>query len=169
MWFVLFLMTDNMKQCLLISVLPGLLALVLSCGQDKNRVDSNPAPAASTYSVASPRKEIIAQNVLAAQLAPHDQFEAKTTFAPNEPIPASLYLAASAYVERRRIFAFLVSNEAVVEQQSIAVGANEEREAFDFQFVKTPRPSGTYQIRLVEIARSHGKPVLLARLFLNVE
>jgi hypothetical protein len=119
--------------------------------------------------VASPRKEIIAQNVLAAQLAPHHELEAKTTFAPTESIQASLYLTNSSHIEPRRISAFLVRDESVVEEQSIAAGSDETRQEFDFRFAKTPRPLGAYQIKFVEIARSNGKPVLLARLFLNVE
>jgi hypothetical protein len=62
-----------------------------------------------------------------------------------------------------------VRDEAIVEEQSIAAGADEKRQEFDFHFAKTPRPLGAYQIKFVEIARSNGKPVLLARLFLNVE
>ena len=119
--------------------------------------------------MASQRKEIIAQNVLAAQLALHHEFEARTSFAPTEAIPASLYLTESSYVEPRRISAFLICEESVVEEESIFVSATEKRQAFDFRFNKTPRPVGVYQIRFVEIARSNGKPVLLARLFLNVE
>jgi hypothetical protein len=38
-----------------------------------------------------------------------------------------------------------------------------------FVLIRTPRPPGAYQIKFVEIARSNGTPVLLARLFLNVE
>ena len=158
-----------MRRCLVILVLLGLINVTVGCCKDQSIVNSKPAEPGITDNVASPRKEIFARNVLSAQLAAHDQFEARTTFAPNEPIPASLFLASSGYVEPRRVSAFLISGEAVIEQQSIAVSANEEREEFDFRFVKTPRPSGNYQIRLVEIARSNGKPVLLARLFLNVE
>jgi hypothetical protein len=153
-----------MNQCLVI--LFAVLTLGVSCGSG---VDSkSPAPA-STYNVASPRKEIIAQNVLAAQLAPHYELEAKTSFAPTESIQASLYLTNSSHVEPRRISAFLVRDEAVVEEQSIAAGPDDKRHEFDFRFAKTPRPLGAYQIKFVEIARSNGKPVLLARLFLNVE
>jgi hypothetical protein len=158
-----------MKRCLIISALPGLLALVVTCSDDQGRFNSKPAPAANIYSVAPLRKEVIAQRVLAVQLAPHDQFEATNMFAQNEPIPASLYLASSGYVEPRRILAFLISDEAIVEQQSISIRADDRQEEFDFRFTKTPRPPGTYQIRLVEIARSNAKPVLLARLFLTVE
>jgi hypothetical protein len=154
----------NMNQWLVI--LLALLTLTVSCG---SRVDSkSPAPGI-TYDVASPRKEIIAQNVLAAQLAPHHELEARTTFAPTESIQASLYLSNSSHIEPRRISAFLVRDEAVVEEQSIAAGADEGRQEFDFRFAKTPRPQGAYQIKFVEIARSNGRPVLLARLFLNVE
>ena len=153
-----------MNQCLVILV--ALLTLTISCG---GRANSKSPAAASTYNVASPRKEIIAQNVLAAQLAPHHELEAKTTFAPTESIQASLYLTDSSHVEPRRIAAFLVRDEAVVEEQSIAAGPEETRQEFDFRFAKTPRPLGAYQIKFVEIVRSKGKPVLLARLFLNVE
>jgi len=158
-----------MRQHLVISVLLGLLVLTLSCGNHQSPVDSKPAGPASDYNVASPNREIIAQNVLAVQLAPHHEFESKTTFAPTEPIQASLYLTNSAHIEPRRISAFLVRDEALVEEQSIAVGANEKRQDFDFRFAKMPRPLGTYRIKFVEIARSNGKPVLLAQLFLNVE
>ena len=142
------------------------ITLTVGC---TSRVDSKSHAPRTTYNVSSPRKEIIAQNVLAAQLAPHHELEAKTTFAPTESIQASLYLTGSTHVEPRRISAFLVRDEAVVEEQSIAAGADEKRQDFDFRFAKTPRPAGAYQIKFVEIARSNGKPVLLARLFLNVE
>ena len=158
-----------MKELMAISGLLGLLALTLSCGKDHSLVDSQPPSQESNRTVPSVRKEIIAQNVLAAQLAPHHEFEAKTTFAATEPIPASLCLTNSSYVEPRRISAFLVRDEAVVEEHSIAVSADEKRQDFDFRFAKKPRPAGMYQIKFVEIARSNGKPVLLARLFLNVE
>jgi len=147
-------------------ILFALLTFTVSCG---GRVDSKSHASGDTYKVASPRKEIIAQNVLAAQLAPHHELEAKTTFAPTESIQASLYLTISTHVEPRRISAFLVRDESVVEEQSIAAGADERRQDFDFRFAKTPRPAGAYQIKFVEIARSNGKPILLARLFLNVE
>ena len=158
-----------MKECLVIPVLLGWLALTVSCRKNHSVVDSKPDGPATNPNVASPRKEIIAQNVLAVQLAAHHEFEDKTTFAPTEPIQASLYLTSSSHVEPRRISAFLVRDEAIVEEQSIAVSANEDRQEFDFRFAKTPRPLGMYQIKFVEIARSNGKPVLLARLFLNVE
>ena len=149
-----------------LTILLALLTLTVSCG---SRVDlKSPAPRRA-YNVASPRKEIIAQNVLAAQLAPHHELEDKATFAPTESIQASLYLTSSSHDEPRRISAFLVRDEAVVEEQSIAAGADEKRQDFDFRFAKTPRPAGAYQIKFVEIARSNGKPILLARLFLNVE
>lgn len=157
-----------MRQSLVISALLGFMALTLTCGRDQTRVDSRPDQPLANYN-ASPRKEIIAQHVLAVQLAPHYEVEAKTTFAPTEPILASLYLTESSDVESRRIFAFLVSDEAVVEEQSIALSTSDERREFDFRFTKTPRPLGSYQIRFVQIARSNAKPVLLARLFLNVE
>lgn len=158
-----------MKQRMVISGLLGLLALTAGCGTEQSRLDSKPETAASNSDVDSVRKEIIAQNVLAAQLAAHHEFEAKTTFAPTETIRASLYLTDSPYVEPRRISALLVRDEAVVEEQNIAVRADEKRHEFDFRFAKTPRPPGAYQIKFVEIARSNGKPVLLARLFLSVE
>jgi hypothetical protein len=155
---------------LFISVLLGLAVLTIGCGGDKSRADSKPGQSPNDNDVASPvRKEIIAQNVLAAQLAPHHEVETKTTFASTEPIQASLYLTGSPYVEPRRISAFLVRDETIIEEQSIAVGANEKRQEFDFSFIKTPRPLGAYQIKFVEIKRSNGKSVLLARLFLNVE
>ena len=158
-----------MKQRLVLSGLLGLLALTVNCVRDRRVVDSNSAGTASVYNVAPPRKEIIAQNVLACQLAAHYEVEARTTFSPAEPIPASLYLTDSSHVEPRRICAFLVRDETIVEEQSIAAGANDRRQEFDFRFSKAPRPVGAYQIRFVEVARSNGKPVLLARLFLNVE
>ena len=158
-----------MKELLAIFRLLGLLALTVSCGKDQSLVGSQPSSQESNHNVPSVRREIIAGNVLAAQLAPHHEFETRTTFAPTEAIPASLSLTMSPYVEPRRISAFLILDEGVVEEQSIAVGANEKREDFDFSFDKKPRPAGTYQIRFIEIARSNGKPVLLARLFLNVE
>lgn len=158
-----------MKQRLVISVLLGLLALTVGCATDQSRIESELETPASSYNLVSPRKEIIAQNVLAAQLAARYEFEAKTTFAPTETIPASLYLTDSSYVEPRRISALLVCDEAIVEEQNIAVSANERRHEFDFRFAKTPRPLGAYQIKFVEIARSNGKPILLARLFLSVE
>ena len=146
-----------------------LLALVANCGKERAYVDSPPAAPASAYDVAAPRKEIIAQKVLAAQLAPRYAIESKNTFATTEPIPASLYLSDSTRVEQRRITAFLVRDESVVEEQSISLLAGDERKDFDFRFNRTPRPSGAYEIRFVEIARSSGKPILLARLFLNVD
>jgi hypothetical protein len=158
-----------MRETIVILVLLGLMGLVGSCGKDQSQLASKTDQLPATYSVAAPRKEIIAPHVLSAQLAPHNQVEAKTTFARTEPIQASVYLTNPSYIESRRIFAFLVNDEAVVEEQSIAVGATDERQEFDFSFAKTPRPLGSYQIRFVEIARSNAKPVLLARLFLNVE
>ena len=158
-----------MKQRLIISLLSGLLLLTVSCGKTPNGTASKSAGAASRDQVATTRKEIIAQNVLAVQLAAHHEFETKMMFAPTEPIPASLYLMASPYSESRRIVAFLTCDEVVIEEQSIAVSANDKREAFDFRFSKTPRPLGNYRIDFIEVARSNGKPMLLARLFLTVE
>jgi hypothetical protein len=151
------------------SVLLGLIFLTLSCGKNQSRVESKSSQLPAKHNVASQRKEIIAQHVLAAQLASRQEVEARTTFAAGEPIQASLYLTNPAHTESRRIFAFLVIGEAVVEEKSLALRASDERQAFDFRFIKTPRPVGSYQIRFVEIARSNAKPILLARLFLEVE
>jgi hypothetical protein len=159
----------DMQQSLTVSVLLGVLVLHGGCGGDKSRADATPGPSPGHHDMAASRKEIIAPTVLAAQLAPRHEVETKATFAPHEPIRASLYLTASPYIEMRRISAFLVRDEDIVEEQSIAVGANEQRQEFDFRFAKTPHPAGAYQIRFVEIARSNGKPVLLARLLLNIE
>jgi hypothetical protein len=156
-----------MRLKVIISGLLVSLVLKCGCGSDRTNIDSK-TRAATSY-VATVRKEIIAQNVLAAQLAPHHEFEGKTTFAATEPIPASLYLTNANHVEPRRISAFLLQDELVVEEQSIAVSENEERRDFDFRFSKEPRPIGNYEIKFVEIARSNGKPVLLARLFLDVQ
>ncbi|HEU4390723.1 MAG TPA: hypothetical protein VFV34_23160 [Blastocatellia bacterium] len=158
----------NMNLLRRISAAVGLMALVANCGKEAP-VGSIPAAPASSYDVAAPRKEIIAQNVLAVQLAPRHAFEAKTTFATTESIPASLFLSDSSPVEKRRITAFLVRDESVVEEQSVSIAAVDERHDFDFRFDRTPRPSGAYEIRFVEIARSSAKPVLLARLFLDIE
>ena len=157
-----------MRQSLAIFVLVGLMGMTVSCCRDQSRADSKADQALAGYD-ASPRKEIIAQHVLSAQLALHNEVESKTTFATTEPIRASLYLTSPSYIGPRRIFAFLVSDEAVVEEQSIALSASDERREFDFHFVKTPRPLGCYQIRFIEVARSTAKPALIARLFLNVE
>jgi hypothetical protein len=142
---------------------------MVSCSRDDIRVDSKPGGSSANHNAASARKEIIAQNVLAVQLAAHHEFEGGTTFSATEPIASSLYLTSSSHVEHRRISAYLVLDDAVVEEQNIEVEANEELQEFDFRFIRVPRPPGDYQIRFVEIARSNGKPVLLARLFLNVE
>lgn len=153
-------------------VFPAWLALLVlagGCGNTQRYADTEPDKTISDAKVAMQSKEIVAQNVLAAQLARHDEIEAKTAFAPTEPIYASVYLTNPQHVEPRRISAFLVRDEEIVEEQSIAVGANEKRQEFDFSFTETPRPIGAYKIKFVEITRSHGKPVLLARLFLNVE
>jgi hypothetical protein len=113
-------------------------------------------------------REIISSNVLAVHLAAHHEAETRNAFAVTEPIRASIFLLRPLHVEPRRITAFLVREKLVVEEQSISVEADETREEFDFEFVRTPRPPGAYEIRFVEIARSRGKPMLLARLFLNV-
>jgi len=157
-----------MRQSLAICVLVGLMGMTVSCCRDQSHADSKTDQQSAGYD-ASPRKEIIGQDVLSAQLAPHDEVESKTTFAPTEPIRASLYLTNPSYLGPRRIFAFLVSDETVVEEQSIGLGASDERRELDFHFVKTPRPLGCYQIRFIEVARSNAKPALIARLFLNVE
>ena len=154
---------------LFISVLLGLTGLTAGCGCGAPPVGSKPAQAADDSPAAATRNEVIAQNVLSVQLAPHDEIETRTTFSATEPVPASLYLTDPPYIEPRQIIAFLVSNGAVFEEQGIAVKANEQRQRFDFRFAKTPRPAGPYQIKFVEIARSNGKPVLLARLFLEIE
>ena len=154
---------------LVISALLGLLVLVGSCGNNQRNADTESKETASDSKIAMQSKEIVAQNVLAAQLARHHEIESKTAFAQTEPIYASVYLTNPKHIEPRRIAAFLVRDEEVVEEQSIAVGANDKRQEFDFSFTQTPRPPGAYKIKFVEIARSHGKPVLLARLFLNVE
>ena len=157
-----------MRQSLAIVVLVGLMGLTVSCCRNQSHADSKTDQSSAAYD-ASPRKEIIAPHVLAAQLAPHDEVESKTIFAPTEPIRASLYLTSPSYIGPRRILAFLVSDETVFEEQSVALSASDERREFDFDFVKTPRPLGRYQIRFVEVARSNAKPTLIARLFLNVE
>jgi hypothetical protein len=146
----------------------GCLALTVGCRDDQNPVGSQSA-SPSNHSIATPRREIIRQDVLGAQLAEHHEVEGKSTFGTNEPIPASLILSDTLRYEPRRVFAFLVRDEQIVEEQSIPVRAGEAREEFDFHFTKTPRASGAYQIRFVEIARSNGTSVLLARLFLSVE
>ena len=157
-----------MRQSLAIFVLVGLMGMTVSCCRDQSRADSKADQPLAGYD-ASPRKEIIAQHVLSAQLALHNEVESKTTFATTEPIRASLYLTNTSYIGPRRIFAFLVSDEAVVEERSIALSASDERRELDFHFVKTPRPLGCYQIRFIEVTRSSAKPELIARLFLNVE
>jgi len=157
-----------MKERVAVLFLFGCLICCCSCGETQDGVASKPREPGGKHYIASPRREIIEENVLAAQLAFHDEIESKTTFSSCEPIQASLYLAGSSKVEPRRISAFLLLNESVVEEQSIVL-RHEDRHQFDFRFVKTPRELGSYEIRFVEIARSRGKPVLLARLFLNVE
>lgn len=154
---------------LIISTLHCLLVLTCSCSDNQGNTKTKSDKANNDYEMTRQSKEIVAQNVLAAQLARHNEIESQTIFAPYEPIYASVYLTDSQYVEPRRISAFLVHAESVVEEQSVYVNANEQRQEFDFGFSKTPRPVGAYQIRFVEIKRSNGKPVLLARLFLKVE
>src|SRR5262245_43024981 len=157
-----------MKRRFLTSVLPGLLAMTFSCSRNQGDVDSKSIRRASDY-VASPRREIIAPNVLAVQLAAHNEIETGAVLGSADPISASLSLTASVHIEPRAIPAYLVRDEAVCEEQCIGVAAGETRYEFDFRFVKTPRPQGSWQIRFVEFARSNGKPVLLARLFLKVD
>jgi hypothetical protein len=158
-----------MKHYRFIFILFGSLALLAGCGRVPSRIESTPVKPAGNDDMAAPRRELIAQNVLAAQLATHGEIEADTTFSTTESIPASLYLTASSHIEARRISAFLVRDEAVFEEQSITVNANEWQQEFDFRFAKAPRPTGHYQIKFIEIARSNGKPILLARLFLKVD
>jgi len=157
-----------MRRSLAIFVLVGLMGMTVSCCRGQIHADPKTDQLSAGYDAAS-RKEIIAPHVLSAQLAPHDEIESKTTFAPTEPIRASLYLTNPPYPGPRRIFAFLVNDEAVVEEQSIALSASDERREFDFLFVKTPRRLGRYQIRFIEVARSNARPELIARLFLKVE
>ena len=154
---------------LVISTLLGLLMVAGGCGSHQPSADTKSDKTTSDSRMAMQSREIVAQNVLAAQLARHNEIESKTAFAQTEPIYASVYLTNPQHIEPRRISAFLVRDEEVVEEQSIAVGANEKRQEFDFSFTETPRPLGAYKIKFVEIARSQGKPVLLASLFLNVE
>ncbi len=146
----------------------GLLMLVVSC-DSQHKTETKPDKTTDNYKMAIQSKEIVAQNVLSAQLAKHNEIESRTIFAPNEPIHASVYLTDSQHIEPRRIYAFLFHDETVIDEQSIYVGESEKRHEFNFSFIKMQRPCGTYQIRFVEITRSNGKPVLLARLFLNIE
>jgi hypothetical protein len=152
---------------LVIMMLLGLSVLVVGC-DNRHDTDTKPDKTTSDYK-ATQSKEIVAQNVLAAQLARHNEIESRTVFAPTEQICASVYLTNPQHVEPRRISAFLLHDESIIEEQSIDINAGEARQAFDFSFTETPRPSGAYQIKFVEIKRSNGKPVLLARLFLSVE
>lgn len=115
------------------------------------------------------RKEIVSPNVLSVQLATHSEIESRTRFTRDEPVDASLFLTNSEHVETRRISASLECGDAVIEEQSIWVEPEENRTEFDFRFAETNRPPGECQIRFVEIARSRGKPVLLAKLFLTIE
>jgi hypothetical protein len=158
-----------LQHCRFIFILLGSLALIMACGKAPNRIESTPVNPAGNEDMAAPRRELIARHVLAAQLATHDEIEASTTFSPTESIPASLYLTPSSHIEARRISAFLIRDEIVFEEQSITLKANEKQQEFDFRFAKAPRPLGAYQIKFIEIARSNGKPVLLARLFLKVD
>ena len=154
---------------LVISTLLGTLVLVGSCGNRQYNADSKPDKTTNDYKMVTQSKEIVAQNVLAAQLARHNEIESRNIFAPTEPIYASLYLTNPQHREPRRISAFLMKDESVIEEQSIDVSQSETRQSFDFSFTKKPRPLGAYQIRFIEIKRSNGKPVLLARVFLSVE
>src|SRR5262249_59414816 len=123
-----------MKSSAVISVVVGLLAVAIGCGRDQSP-DAKPG-SSDNLDRASARKEIIAQNVLAVQLASRHEFEDKTTFGATEPIPASLYLTSSSQAGPRRVSVLLVREEAIVEEQSITVGPDENREEFDFRFVK---------------------------------
>src|SRR6185436_5492556 len=96
-----------MRQSLAMFVLIGLMGVTASCCRDQGRADSKTDQLSPGYD-ASPRREIIGPHVLAAQLAPHDEVESKNTFAPTEPIRASLYLTNPSYIGPRRILAFLV-------------------------------------------------------------
>ncbi|MGQ0542055.1 MAG: hypothetical protein ACT4O9_09435 [Blastocatellia bacterium] len=146
-----------------------LAALAVGCRGIESRADSNSEQPVGNYNLAASQREIIAANVLAVQLARHDQIETKTSFAPNEPIFASIYLTDPRHVEPRQLSALLLRDKDVFEVQSITIGSDEKRREYNFTFIRTPRQKGAYQIRFMEIARSHGKPVLLARLFLDVE
>jgi len=137
-----------MKRCLVISVLLGLAGSANGCGEGRVAPKSD-GPAGDQTVTSHTSKEIIADNVLAAQLAPRDGFEARTTFATTEPIQASLYLTGPAYIEPRRISASLVCGGVIVEEQSVAVGADEKRQEFDFRFAKTPHRSGACLIKFV--------------------
>jgi hypothetical protein len=159
----------NMRQLLITATLFYLASLAAGCRGIESRAGSNSDQPVSNYNLAASQREIVAANVLAVQLARHDEIETKKVFTPNEPVYASVYLIDPRHVEPRRISALLICDETVVEEQSIAVGADETRQEFDFSFTRTPRPPGAYQIKFVEIARSNGTPVLLARLFLHVE
>jgi hypothetical protein len=158
-----------MKHFLRLLVLLGSLAFAVSCRKSESLGESKSSTPPENYKIASTRREIIAQHVLGAQLAPHHEVEAKSTFSPDEPIQASLYFTDTSEIGSRRILAILVSDETVVEEQGITLESEDARHELDFRFAKTPRPLGSYQIRFVEIARSSPRPVLLARLFLNVE
>lgn len=153
----------------IISVLICLSVLGGGCVSNQHDSDTKSDDLASDSKMMKQSKEIVAQNVLSAQLAKHNDIESRNIFSPTEPIYASVYLTKSQHIEPRRISAFLMRDEIVIEEQSVDVGTNETRQEFDFSFTKTPRQSGEYKIRFVEIKRSSGKPVLLARLFLNVE
>ena len=157
-----------MKRSLTLLASLGFVAFFASCAEDQRRSDSNNAATSNATDLSAARKEIVARNVLGAQLASHDKLENKTTFGTRESIAASLYLANSSFIEARRISAFLVHDDAVIEEQTIGEDPGEKRGDLDFQFNNTPRPPGAYEIKFVEIARSNGKPVLLARLFLTV-
>lgn len=152
---------------LTISVLLSSLVLVVGCSGSQRNDNTKSDNATNDYDIAKQSKEIVAQNVLGAQLARHNEIESRTAFAPTETIYASVYLRNSQHVESRRISAFLLHDEKVIEEQSIDVSASEARQEFDFSFTRKPRPLGAYQIKFVEVKRSNGKPVLLARLFLQ--
>src|SRR5215471_11031045 len=81
-----------MRRRLDIFLLVGSLAITLGCRKDQGALDPKPpAPTAET-NIAPLRKEIIAQNILAAQLAAHYEVEGKNTFRTTELIEASPFL-----------------------------------------------------------------------------
>ena len=143
------------------------MVFFVCCSGRQRRGNAKSDNMTTDYNMAKQSKEIVAQNVLGAQLARHNEIESRTAFSPTETIYASVYLRNSQHVEPRRISAFLLHDESVIEEQSIDVSASETRQEFDFSFTRKPRPLGAYQIKFVEVKRSSGKPVLLARLFLQ--
>src|SRR5262245_52852779 len=114
-----------MGRLLAAIVLTCLLAFAGACRGNQSGPDSRAGSPAGDHAgdpvVASSRREIVAPNVLAAQLAAHRELESKTTFTRDEPIQASIFLAVPDYVEQRRIVAFLMSGEGVLEEQTISL------------------------------------------------